>query len=429
MANGTISIVSNEPGGHREIALTSQIGNTAQSCAVGSTGSPVSANTLFAISQAAADALAQAALICTPTTPPALNVGVQSRVSGVFIDGSTIYLTGRITAIAADSAAPTWIPRDKGAAITTAGAILPFDPAIPGSGSTEIFDIVPLGSNFVIGGVFSTVGVTTRNRIAMVDSVGAVILTFNPNADATVRQLAAVAGNRVMAAGDFVTIAGVSSRSIVLLEANGTRVTGFTSPFSAGSINSMVKTAAGKYLVGADVLLTVAGVQKTLWLLNQDGTVDGSFTCALGAVTPTGAVVEALAELSDGTIVLWCQANFGAGAKRSVVKLSATGALLDHMEIDTPITAYVLTLASDGAGGFYAGGSFATIDGVAQPYLAHVKADFTVDTAFVPVLNGQVYEVLFDNTTVVAVGEFSVSNGVAHFGVIRLNGTTGANIT
>jgi hypothetical protein len=64
----------------------------------------------------------------------------------------------------------------------------------------------------------------------------------------------------------------------------------------------------------------------------------------------------------------------------------------------------------DGSGGWYLGGSFASVGGVSVPRLAHVNADHSVDAAFAPSPNNTDFDLAVSGTTVYAGGEFTAVN-------------------
>jgi hypothetical protein len=71
----------------------------------------------------------------------------------------------------------------------------------------------------------------------------------------------------------------------------------------------------------------------------------------------------------------------------------------------------VYALAPDGAGGWYLGGDFSAVGGVARRHLAHVRADRTVDPAWAPSTDRTVYSIAAFGTAVFAGGIFSTVNG------------------
>ena len=80
----------------------------------------------------------------------------------------------------------------------------------------------------------------------------------------------------------------------------------------------------------------------------------------------------------------------------------------------------------DGAGGFYLGGSFTTIGGVARADLAHVTNANQIDTTFAPAMNGSVDALARTGTQLFAGGSFSGVDGKDEANLVSLNPTTGA---
>lgn len=98
----------------------------------------------------------------------------------------------------------------------------------------------------------------------------------------------------------------------------------------------------------------------------------------------------------------------------------STGALLGFPRVNGT----VLALASDGAGGWYVGGSFTHVGGVPRTNLAHLESDYTVsDWSPEPV--GLVYSLAVSGSTVYAGGSFVTIGGQSRGRIAALDGTTG----
>jgi hypothetical protein len=161
---------------------------------------------------------------------------------------------------------------------------------------------------------------------------------------------------------------------------------------------------------------------------------------AAAAAAPAGAVVSStpissswvangpvndLASLG-GRVYLGGRFSFlgpvtGAAAPLDVSKAGyAAGAT--SLEPGFPIVqGTVLASVSDGSGGWYVGGSFKTIGGVAQANLAHVAANGTVDTAFVPTVSGSVNALVLSGSALYVGGNFSGVSGGNAIGVAKLD--------
>jgi hypothetical protein len=73
----------------------------------------------------------------------------------------------------------------------------------------------------------------------------------------------------------------------------------------------------------------------------------------------------------------------------------------------------IYSVVPDGTGNYYVGGSFSTIGGVAQPYVAKLNASFQVITGWAPVVNGYVYSMILSGTTLYIGGTFTLTNTVS----------------
>jgi hypothetical protein len=86
----------------------------------------------------------------------------------------------------------------------------------------------------------------------------------------------------------------------------------------------------------------------------------------------------------------------------------------------------VFAAARDGSGGFYVGGNFTYVDGVARRNLAHILADGTVDRSFQPNPNRDVRALAVSGSTVYAGGEFTSIGGQSRNYIAALDAATGA---
>jgi beta-propeller uncharacterized protein DUF5122 len=75
----------------------------------------------------------------------------------------------------------------------------------------------------------------------------------------------------------------------------------------------------------------------------------------------------------------------------------------------------VFAMVSDGADGVYVGGRFTRVGTIDRPYLAHIKADGTVNPSWNPISDGPVTALLLQNQTVYIGGNFLNINGEARW--------------
>lgn len=85
----------------------------------------------------------------------------------------------------------------------------------------------------------------------------------------------------------------------------------------------------------------------------------------------------------------------------------------------------VYSSASDGNGGWYVGGSFTTVDGLAKPKLVHLLTDGSLDPAWNPTPNGTIYTIAVSGSDVYVGGLFTTIGGLTRNNIAKLNATTG----
>jgi hypothetical protein len=79
---------------------------------------------------------------------------------------------------------------------------------------------------------------------------------------------------------------------------------------------------------------------------------------------------------------------------------------------------------SDGAGGFYIGGLFTAVGGIARNNVAHILSDGSLDLNFNPNANNQVFTMALSGSNIYLGGDFTtVGGGSGYFAPIDL--TTG----
>ena len=86
----------------------------------------------------------------------------------------------------------------------------------------------------------------------------------------------------------------------------------------------------------------------------------------------------------------------------------------------------VRTSAPDGAGGWYIGGGFTKVGGVARNCIAHILSDGSVDSAWDANANDQVYTIAVSDSTVFAGGGFTTIGGQTRNYIAALDAATGA---
>src|SRR5262245_27554603 len=89
------------------------------------------------------------------------------------------------------------------------------------------------------------------------------------------------------------------------------------------------------------------------------------------------------------------------------------------------VTGLVQVAIPDGSGGWYIGGGFTSVGGLARSGLAHILSDMTVST-WNPSPNGQITALARSGSTIYAVGQFSQISGIPRSGIAAVDAETGS---
>jgi len=297
-----------------------------------------------------------------------------------------------------------------------------------GSGANFAVNAAAIQSDgkIIIGGRFSTINGTTRNRIARLNSDGTLDTSFlaaGSGLNGDLGSLALQADGKTVIGGVFTNVNGTARNGIARLNSDGTLDTSF---LAAGSgANSSVLAIAiqsdGKIVIGG-FFTTVNGTTRVgAARLNVDGTVDMSFLA-----TGSGAnnALYSIALQSDGKIVIGgAFTNFSGQARNGIARLNADGS------VDTSFLAsgegannIVRCSAIQGDGKILIGGAFTTINGAVRAGFARLGNTGNLDAAATGVLMNEVFALAVQSDGKIVIGGgFTNFNGTARNRVARLN--------
>jgi len=236
----------------------------------------------------------------------------------------------------------------------------------------------------VIGGTFTKIGATTRNRIARLNADGTLDATFNPNANNTVYSLALQTDGQILVGGSFSTLGGSNVMSLGRINSNGLVDTNFVSPQASGSVYAIAIQTNGHIVMGGPFTINVGGAARSgLARLNAEGNLDTNYASC------QGNWVNALALQPNGQILVG--GNFTSIANQSCYGLGRlnTDGTLDATftnRTDGPVNSVLVQ--PDGK--ILVGGSFYTLGNLTRKYLGRLNADGSADATFDPGANNYV---------------------------------------
>jgi uncharacterized delta-60 repeat protein/uncharacterized repeat protein (TIGR01451 family) len=155
----------------------------------------------------------------------------------------------------------------------------------------------------VVGGDFTSINGTSRNRIARLNPDGSLDLSFDPGAgvDDSVRAIAVQSDGRIVIGGAFHNINGVTLNHIARLNAGGSVDQTFNPGIGANDlVTSITLQPDTRIILGGQFTLCNGVTRGRITRLNNDGTQDTMINFGTGA----NSFVAATQVLTNGLIVL-----------------------------------------------------------------------------------------------------------------------------
>jgi hypothetical protein len=330
----------------------------------------------------------------------AWNPGTNGAVRTMVLSGGQLYVGGDFTTIGATA-------RNRvGSVDTTAGAVSAWNP----NANSSVRDLELHGGNMLVAGQFTAIGGMTRNRIAQVDlGAGAATPTWNPNANSPVLALK-VSGNTLYVGGQFTSIGGQARNRIAAL----TLATGVPTTWNPNANNTINALAAADGVVYAGGQFSLIGGVSRLRIAALD-----SVTAVPTAWNPSANAVVQTVALSGGS--LYAGGDFltiGGQSRSRVAELSVSSGLATAWNPSAFSTVNVIELDAPEV---FLGGVFTAVGGTARNNLAAFDVSTGAATAWNPNANNQVQTVALQGGTLYVGGNFTqvggqVRNNIAALG-------------
>jgi trimeric autotransporter adhesin len=351
-----------------------------------------------------------------------------------------------------------------------AGAIVS---ANPDDGTREtngrVNAVVYLGGTVYLGGSFTSVDGTTRNRLAACDAATGNLLGWNPNANGVVRALAvSPAGTRVYVGGDFTAVGGAARARVAALSPSSGNAFGW-SPYVNDSVKAVTTSNSGATVyVGGDFSSAEGAGRRRLAAFNAtSGNISTTFKPTVSNGTGNFATVLSMDVSPDGD-TLYFSGDFalvnGHSRRNAAAVSTGIATLRAWSPASTADIAGDITLSPSGrtvfvggrsTGGYvqaygptsggspvfnvgtngdvealvivsstlYVGGHFTTVGGSSRGHLAALTATGGL-LSWAPSANGVfgAFDAAATSSRVAFGGEFTTVAGEAHQGLVQFSG-------
>ncbi|TAE51175.1 MAG: T9SS C-terminal target domain-containing protein [Bacteroidetes bacterium] len=313
----------------------------------------------------------------------------------------------------------------------------------PGTAAnTSVYTLaIQSDGKILIGGLFTTYGGISRNRIARINTNGTLDTGFTPGTGANddVNSIAIQSDGKILIGGNFTTYNGSSISRIARLNANGSRDTGFNPGAGVnGIVYAFVVQADGKILIGGAFTTYNSVTRNRISRLNANGSLDTGFDPAGGA----NSLIRVFAVQSDGKVLIGGNLTTYAGTACSrIVRINTDGSMDAGFSTGAGINGAVTSLDVQADGKIIVGGGFTSYDGIVRNRIARANTDGTADAAFCHEAgaNDIIYAIALQSDGKILIGgSFTTYGGTACNYITRLNadgspdatfnsGGTGAN--
>lgn len=295
--------------------------------------------------------------------------------------------------------------------------------ANPGANNTVQTIALDGSGRAVIAGDFTGFNGVVRNRLARLDSLGALDPTFDPGtgADGTVLALAVQPDGQVLAGGLFTSINNQSRVGLARLNSDGSLDDSFSVGAGVdGYVQKLALQPDGRILIAGEFSAYDNIPCNRLARLSPDGRVDFTFD-SLG---PDGTIYAFQLQPDGRVLIGGAFTHIGATPVPYLARLNADGSLDSSFRPVFGPDGPVLTLALQADGYLLAGGLFQTYDGESRPGVARLQPDGTLDPTFQPGAGvlGSVWDIKVqpDGLPILA-GDFVAYNQTPRHAIARLN--------
>jgi hypothetical protein len=347
------------------------------------------------------------------------NPNANNEVYALAMSGSTVYAGGFFTTIGATT-------RNRLAAIGTDGSLQSWHPNAGGT----VNALAVSGTTVYAGGAFTQMGCNTgcsitggpftRNRLAAIGTDGS-LLSWNPNADGTVRALAA-SDTTVYAGGDFTTIGGTTRNRLAAFGTDGSLQA--WNPNANNTVNALALSGSTVYAGGQ--FTSIGGTPRNyLAAIGTDGSLQSwnpNANSTVSALAVSDSTVYAGGLLTTIGCISGCSITGGPFTRNYLAAIGIDGSLLSwNPNANNTVNALALSGST-----VYAGGNFTTFGGTTRNRLAAIGTDGSLQS-WNPNADNPVGALAASGSTVYAGGPFTSIGGLPSIRIVSINADGSVN--
>jgi uncharacterized delta-60 repeat protein len=314
-------------------------------------------------------------------------------------------------------------PKRRIARLNTDGTLdMSFGGATGFNGTVESVAIQTNGK-IVVGGDFDIFNDSIRNNIARLNIDGSLDSTFNPGIGPNlgINTLAVLSNGEIMIGGDFSSVSGTARNKIARLNSNGTLDIGFNPGTGfVGIVNSISIQSNNSIIIGGSFTSYNGTTRNNIVRLTSTGLLDGSFNPGTGF----NSIVNTTAIQTDGKILVGgVFTTFNGVTTNRIVRLNTDGSIDATFNIGTGFNTTVNSIAIQADGKILVGGMFTTFNGITKNRIIRLNTDGTLDPTFNPGtgFNSTVSSMKIQSDgMIVAIGGFSTYNSVTTIRIARI---------
>ncbi len=235
--------------------------------------------------------------------------------------------------------------------------------------------LLPDGKLLIVGD-FTSVNGISRKRIARLNADGTTDLSFAPSGGPNdeVYKMAIGQDNKIVIAGRFNNVAGITRKKIARLNADGNVDMSFN-PGEGPNIDNFTKIAiqSDNKIILAGGFTKYNGVShKDFIRINTDGTFDATFNIGSG---PTSNPTDIMVMPDDNLIIVGGFSKFNGITVNGIAGLNSDGSYDASVNFGSGVTGIIYDIQVLSEGGYLITGDFTTYDDNVVNEIAYINID------------------------------------------------------